>query len=152
MPNRIIKETICTSETIDVLSEGAENFFYRLLVHCDDNGLMDARPSILRAKLYPLRIETVTDSIVAQRLDECAAAGLINLYQSDGRAYLSLRTWTKHQRLNHTRAIYPLPPPLAANGGQPPPGQELASTQAAGGGLKRIESESESESESDSLG
>ena len=49
MPNRIIKESICTSDTIDQLSPEEEIFFYRLIVNCDDYGRMDARPQILRA-------------------------------------------------------------------------------------------------------
>ena len=47
MPNRIIKETICTSDTIERLTPFEETFFYRLIVNCDDYGRMDARPAIL---------------------------------------------------------------------------------------------------------
>ena len=35
MPNRIIKETICTSDTIDLLNAEEERLFYRLLVNAD---------------------------------------------------------------------------------------------------------------------
>ena len=38
MPNRILKDSICTSPNIDTLSREAEVFFYRLLVQCDDHG------------------------------------------------------------------------------------------------------------------
>lgn len=36
MGNRIIKESICSSPTIDQLSWFEEAFFYRLIVNCDD--------------------------------------------------------------------------------------------------------------------
>lgn len=42
MPNRIIKESICVSESIDSLSWFDEVFFYRLIVNCDDYGRLDA--------------------------------------------------------------------------------------------------------------
>ena len=70
MPNRILKETICTSETIDNLSVEAERFFYRLLVNCDDYGLMDARPRILRARCFPLRVDQISDDDIAGWLAE----------------------------------------------------------------------------------
>ena len=38
MPNRVIKESICTSDTLDHLSADEERFFYRLLVQVDDFG------------------------------------------------------------------------------------------------------------------
>ena len=55
MPNRILKESICTSENIQQLSPFEEITFYRLMVNCDDYGRMDARPRILISKLFPLR-------------------------------------------------------------------------------------------------
>ena len=36
MPNRIIKESICASDSLDQLSWFEECFFYRLIVNCDD--------------------------------------------------------------------------------------------------------------------
>lgn len=39
VPNRIIKESICTSEDIAGLSMGAEILFYHLMVKVDDFGV-----------------------------------------------------------------------------------------------------------------
>ena len=50
MPNRIIKESICTSETLDKLNWFEEVFWYRLIVTCDDFGRMDARIPILKSR------------------------------------------------------------------------------------------------------
>ena len=36
MPNRIIRESICTSDSVDKLSWFEEVLFYRLIVNCDD--------------------------------------------------------------------------------------------------------------------
>ena len=41
MPNRIIKESICTSDNVDQLTAFEETVFVRLIVNCDDFGRMD---------------------------------------------------------------------------------------------------------------
>ena len=61
MPNRIIKESICTSDSIDALSLEAERLFYRLIVNCDDYGTFDARTAIIKSKCFPLRAHEITD-------------------------------------------------------------------------------------------
>ena len=45
MPNRILKESICTNEQIDGLTAFEETVFYRLIVICDDFGRFDGRIS-----------------------------------------------------------------------------------------------------------
>lgn len=107
MPNRIIKESICTSDTIDLLSWFEECFFYRLIVNCDDYGRMDARPPILRANLFPLK--TVTDKQVETALQSLRTAAMIDLYVVNGRSYLQLRTWGNHQTVRNQRSKYPAP-------------------------------------------
>jgi len=107
MPNRILKDSICTSPNIDVLSRDAEVFFYRLLVQCDDFGRMDARPAILRAKCYPLQIDTVTQESVKGWLAELVRAELVITYTVDGGDYLQFRTWERHQQIRAKRSKYP---------------------------------------------
>ena len=58
MPNRLLKESICESEEIDRLTWFQEVLFYRLIVKCDDYGILDARPKILKAKLLSLPEQT----------------------------------------------------------------------------------------------
>jgi hypothetical protein len=55
MPNRIIKESICTSDTIDQMSCFEECFWHRLIVNCDDYGRFDARPAVLKSRLFRSR-------------------------------------------------------------------------------------------------
>ena len=47
MPSRILKESICTSESLAYLSAEAEVLFYRLIVKADDFGLYYGSPKIL---------------------------------------------------------------------------------------------------------
>ena len=123
MPNRIIEESICTSESIDQLSYFQEAFFYRLWTHCDDYGRMDARPAILKAKLFPLKTELSLVEI-ENALDALVRNGSIILYEIKGKPYLFIINWTEHQRVRNSREKYPPPekplysdnlPQLAAN-------------------------------------
>ncbi len=107
MPNRILKESITTSETIDGLSDAEEAFFYRLLVVCDDYGRMDARPAILRARLYPLRADSTPLEQVAHRLAALARAGLVAIYERDEKTYLQVATWSAHQQIRAKHSKYP---------------------------------------------
>ena len=109
MPNRILKDSICTSPNIDALSQEAETFFYRLLVQCDDFGRMDARLAILRARCYPLRLDAVTDKHVSAWLAELVNAELVLLYSVDGRQYLQMKTWERHQQVRAKYSKYPDP-------------------------------------------
>lgn len=108
MPNRILKETICTSETLESISDFEENLFYRLIVNCDDYGRLDARPAILKSKCYPLRdrltLKTLQDALMA-----LARAGCVKLYDVDGRPYLCLPTWGVHQQVRAKKSKFPAP-------------------------------------------
>ena len=110
MPNRIIKESICTSDNLNNLSLEEEVFFYRLLVHCDDYGLMDARPAILRAKCFPLKVDKIKLSQIEKWLHSLVKNQLIALYEYDGRPYLKMLSWEEHQQIRSRKAKYPLPP------------------------------------------
>ena len=118
MPNRILKDSICTSDNLDRLTPAEEVFWYRLLVQCDDYGLMDARPSIIRARCYPLRLDTVSEQDVSAWLDALIAAGLISLYENAGKPYLQIITWTRHQQQRAKRSKYPRPDAPDSNGYQ----------------------------------
>lgn len=107
MPNRIIKESICSSESVDSLSWFEEVFFYRLIVNCDDYGRMDARPAILKARLFPLK--DVTQKQIEAALNKLSTAGMIELYVCDQKPYLQLATWEQHQSIRAKKSKFPGP-------------------------------------------
>jgi hypothetical protein len=109
MPNRIIKESICTSDNLNDLTPDEEVFFYRLIVNCDDFGRFDARPEILRAKLYPLRTDKEKLETVSKRLKSLVDAGLIIIYTNSGKQYLQFTTWDYHQHRRANNSKYPSP-------------------------------------------
>ena len=113
MPNRIIKESICTSENIDQLSAFQETFFYRLIVNCDDYGLMDARPKILAARLFPLK--DLRSNQIEDALRALTSAELVTLYEVDGKPFLQMNTWDRHQQVRATKSKYPKPDDIGCN-------------------------------------
>lgn len=109
MPNRIIKESICTSGNLDNLSPEEEVFFYRLIVNCDDYGRTDARPQILRAKCYPMKMDRITNEDVSAWLAALVREKLIILYAVEGKPFLQFITWDKHQQVRAKKSKFPAP-------------------------------------------
>lgn len=108
MGNRILKESVCTSPNIERLSWFEEVCFYRLILQCDDYGRFDARPTLLRARLFPLKTE-VTCEEVEEAMDALEAVGLIERYMVGERMYLQLPTWGVHQRVRTPKMKFPPP-------------------------------------------
>lgn len=105
MPNRILKESICRSDSIDTLSWFEEVLFYRLIVNCDDYGRFDGRPAIIKGSLFPLKDITVKDIEVTLR--KLVSSELIIAYESEGRPIVQLCTWEKHQNVRAKKSKYP---------------------------------------------
>ena len=151
MPNRIIKESICTSEKVAALTDFEFRLWIGLILSVDDAGRGDARAAVLRGRIFPLR-ERVSVKDVESALHGLAAKGCISLYTVGGKSYFWFPTWTKHQRIRDCKPKYPGPeesdcPSAAACG-------ELRHPAATCGGLPQpaaiIQSESNPESESES--
>ncbi|QAT48563.1 hypothetical protein EQM14_01520 [Caproiciproducens sp. NJN-50] len=109
MPNRILKESICTSDSIDHLSIEAERLFYRLIVNCDDFGLLDARLPIVKSKCFPLKSSDITDDQLKSWLSELEAQNMIFFYENSGHEYLKMSSWERHQQTRAHRSKCPLP-------------------------------------------
>lgn len=108
MPNRILKESIRVSESIDKLSWFEEVLFYRLIVSCDDFGRYDGRPAIIKNMLFPLK-EKLTTQTVLNAINNLASAELVVLYEFEGKPYLYLPGWNEHQTVRAKKSKYPAP-------------------------------------------
>ena len=108
MPNRIIKESICTSDSIDQLSWFEEVLFYRLMVNCDDYGRYDGRPAIIKNRIFPLK-NKLTEKAIKDGLSSLVNADLIIYYVVDGKPFLQLKTWEAHQNIRAKKSKYPSP-------------------------------------------
>lgn len=108
MPNRMIKETIKTSDSINSLSWFAEVMFYRLLLTVDDYGRMDGRPVVLRNTLFPTRDDVTTEAI-KKGLEELLKSEVIFEYKVDGKSYICFPNFAEYQRLRAKNPKYPAP-------------------------------------------
>lgn len=108
MPNRIIKESICVSGSVDRLSWFEEVLFYRLIVSCDDYGRFDGRVAVVKNRLFPLK-NRLTARAVEEGLKKLEAAGLVRCYEAEGKPYLFLPGWNDHQNVRAKRSKYPAP-------------------------------------------
>lgn len=108
MPNRIIKESICTSEKIASLTDFEFRLWVCLITQADDLGRGDARPAIIKGHAFPLR-DGVTNKAIDGAITSLAIKGCINLYQVDGRSYFCFPTWSAHQRIRDCKPRFPGP-------------------------------------------
>ncbi len=108
MPNRILKESICTSDSIDSLTWFEECLFYRMIVNCDDFGRFDGRIAVIKNRLFPLK-ENLTLKTVSDAINNLARAGLVMPYECDGKPFLYLPSWNEHQNVRAKRSKYPEP-------------------------------------------
>jgi hypothetical protein len=108
MPNRNIKESICTSETLDRLTAEEERLFYRLIVQCDDYGRMESHAQIVKSRCFPWK-DTLKKDDVEAWLQGLHDSGAIILYEAGGKRYLELTGWGKYQRVRATTSKYPSP-------------------------------------------
>ena len=109
MPSRIIKESITTSESLSEVSAEAERLFWRLVVKADDFGLYYGNPRILASMCFPL--DPPKEQRIRAWLDELVAAGMVGTYTSDedGKKYLKLLSWDRHQQQRAKKSKFPLP-------------------------------------------
>lgn len=108
MPNRIIKDTILTSETVGGLDDFAFRLFVSLICLADDFGRGRAHPAILKGQAFPLRPD-VTPERVEQGLRDLEEADAVRLYTVEGSHYFYFPNWTKHQSVRAKSSKWPDP-------------------------------------------
>lgn len=122
MGNRMIKESTFTSDKIASLSDFEFRLWVGLITSVDDAGRGDARPAIIKGRVFPLR-ERVTVRDIADGLHGLAAKGCISLYTVGGKSYFWFPTWGDHQRIRDCKPKYPGPDeadPIPADSDNPP--------------------------------
>lgn len=107
MPNRYVREDAIESERVNALSWQGEVFFRRLINRVDDFGRFSASVPLLRASLFPLQLDRVSDKDVARLLSEAEANGLLATYGADGKRFLALAKWEQGRA---KASKYPQPP------------------------------------------
>ena len=90
MPNRILKDSICTDETVGGLSANAEVLYYRLLVQCDNYGRITADTEAIRRACYPSQLKRVSAQDIAEWVGELLLAHLLTRCNAGGTPHVRL--------------------------------------------------------------
>lgn len=116
MPNRIIKESINESRSLNDCSVFAQDLFKRLITYADDNGRFNADTEIMRARLYPRDLDIVSQQDVVNGLIELAGIGKIQFYTAKvfsnrgaRDVYGAFPNWKAHQRVRDSKEKHPAP-------------------------------------------
>ena len=109
MPNRIIRESCRTSETLEQLSGDGERLFWRLVTVADDFGRFEADPRVIRSACFPLR-DTLKTATVERWFGELVAAGVVIPYSADGKRLAFFSTWDKYQQKRARNSKFADPP------------------------------------------
>lgn len=104
--SRMIREGFLDSEKVAALSWRTECFFHRLLLVADDYGLFDARPTVLRTRLFPLHLDKVSNQDIQDCLHETEEAGLVRAYCVGGKDYVQIINFGQRRQ---SKPKFPLP-------------------------------------------
>jgi hypothetical protein len=71
-----------------------------MILLADDHGLGRAHPHFLLSRVFPAK----SSDVLARALEGLARIRYMVLYAVDGQKYYALRTWRKHQKVDHPSA------------------------------------------------
>ena len=108
MPNRVIKESIRTSRSVNALNDFEFRLWLYLITYVDDYGRGSADPELLRGLVFPRR-KGVTEKQIQTALDSLANTGMVILYEYDGEPFFYFPNWGKHQRIQTKHSKFPNP-------------------------------------------
>ena len=151
MPNRVIREGLLDSKTINKLSFPEECLFSRLMLIVDDYGRFEYNMSFILARTFPLRIGIITLDEIQQWMNKLEDVGLLFKYSVDHVEYFQLNNFK--QQLRRMRSKYPEPRNFTVHEGAVNRRQNADKCPTVDGQSTakcRPESESESESETES--
>ncbi|KOX23389.1 phage or prophage related protein [Streptomyces sp. NRRL F-6491] len=108
---RTIKPEAFSSESLAAVSLSAERTFFGLLTQADDQGRFRDQAAVIAGQLWPLRREHGPEA-VEDDLIQLDGAGLICRYEgADGKRYLHIVTFAKHQKINRPSGVRTPPCP-----------------------------------------
>ena len=106
MPNRIVKESICTSETLASVSAEAERLFIRLITRADDFGIYPGNIKVISSTCFP--ITTPKEEKISLWLSELININTIVLcVGEDLKIYVKFLNWKKYQTVRAAKSKYP---------------------------------------------
>jgi hypothetical protein len=96
---RTLKPEIHQDEAVGELTDSAFRLFIGLITQADDAGRLKGDPRLIGAQVWPYQPKTVEE--VDAWLEELFAAKLIQRYEVADKPYISLPSWSEHQRVDN---------------------------------------------------
>jgi hypothetical protein len=97
---RTIKPEAFISESLAEVPVEAERTFFGLFTQCDDRGRHRDNAAVIQGQLWPLRPEHTAVHVEVD-LQQLHRAGLLCRFVGcDGKRYLHVPTWDRHQKIN----------------------------------------------------
>lgn len=113
---RTIKPDFWTDERVVELSPWARLLFIGLWNFADDDGRMVYSPKRIKMQIFP------ADSVECSELfDELRRDELVEVYEVDGKEFLQITNFSKHQKIDRRSASKHPPPPNPAESRRIPP-------------------------------
>ena len=103
---RTIKPEFFTSEDIVSLTPLSRLFYVSLWCEADRDGRLSWKPKTLKMRYFPADNCDI-DMLATELID----AGLIDLYEDDGKQYAHIPSFAKHQIINNRESASVLPAP-----------------------------------------
>lgn len=97
---RTLKPEFLEDERVAALSDRAFRLLIGSILLADDYGNFRGAITYLRGQVFWGR-EEVSPKEVTDTLAELVAAHFLQPYEQDGQKYLHIRTWAKHQKVDH---------------------------------------------------
>jgi hypothetical protein len=102
MPNRMLREGLLDSDAVGMVSPGAEMLFVRLMLLADDFGRYDGRVSVICRRAFVNR-RSVDEHMTGEWLHELHDAGLVRLYDCEGKPYLEVLNFRQRTRAQSSK-------------------------------------------------
>lgn len=102
MPKRMIDSEIWKNEKFGYLGESERLLFIGIFSNADDDGRLRGGPAYLKALVFPYDTNKSNEDLLTWR-DILLEAGLIFVYSTNGREYISLPGWSEHQLIRKDR-------------------------------------------------
>lgn len=104
---RSIKPDFWADEKLATVSRDARLLFIGLISMADDEGRMRGNPAFVRSSIFPYD----DDLDIRVLLAELSAKALVHLYVDSGQAFLHVRNFARHQRIDKpSKSVLPAPP------------------------------------------
>lgn len=104
---RTIKPDFFKDEKLAEVEPSVRLMFVGLWLIADKNGRLEYRPKFIRAELFPYDPDVPVEAYLA----ELVSRGFLDPYEIDGRKYLEIHNFKKHQIINHREAASGIPAP-----------------------------------------